>query len=83
MYEHGFTKNTIVINLACLTFYAPSRKFKILAIPNVLLYGKLYEHGFVKKHDGRKLCAKSRFDQFFMHCLENLKYWPFSKVQNT
>ncbi|RWW61835.1 hypothetical protein BHE74_00031077, partial [Ensete ventricosum] len=54
-------------------FRAPSRKFKILAIPNVLAHGKSYEHGFMKKYDGYKLCAKSRtkssFDQFFMHRL--------------
>ncbi|RRT31241.1 hypothetical protein B296_00058282 [Ensete ventricosum] len=29
-------------------FHAPSRKFKILANPNVLAHGKSYEHGFVK-----------------------------------
>ncbi|RWV77902.1 hypothetical protein GW17_00061210 [Ensete ventricosum] len=40
-----------------------------------------YEHGFVKKYDGDKLCAKSRaesiFDRFFVHRLGNSKYWPF------
>ncbi|RZS29420.1 hypothetical protein BHM03_00063149 [Ensete ventricosum] len=29
-------------------FCAPSRKFKILANPNVLAHGKSYEHGFAK-----------------------------------
>ncbi|RZR93448.1 hypothetical protein BHM03_00021955 [Ensete ventricosum] len=62
-------------------FRAPSQKFKILAIPNVLAHGKSYEHGFMKKHDGHKLCvtlhAKSIFDRFVMHRLENSKYWPF------
>ncbi|RZR71135.1 hypothetical protein BHM03_00003766 [Ensete ventricosum] len=29
-------------------FCAPSQKFKILAIPNVLAHGELYEHGFTK-----------------------------------
>ncbi|RRT39295.1 hypothetical protein B296_00050984 [Ensete ventricosum] len=62
-------------------FGLPSRKFKILAIPDVLAYGKSYKHGFTRKHDGHKLCAKSRakssFDRFFMHRLENSKYWPF------
>ncbi|RRT73074.1 hypothetical protein B296_00020370, partial [Ensete ventricosum] len=58
-------------------FRAPSRKFKILAIPNVFSYRKSYEHGFTKKYDGPKLCAKSSFNQFFMHRLENSKYWPF------
>ncbi|RWV77097.1 hypothetical protein GW17_00062128 [Ensete ventricosum] len=61
-------------------FRLPSRKFKILAIPDVLAYGKSYEHGFMKKGNGHKLCAKSRvessFDQFFMHRLENSKYLP-------
>ncbi|RWV78522.1 hypothetical protein GW17_00060509, partial [Ensete ventricosum] len=58
-------------------FRAPSRKFKILAIPNILAHGKSYEHGFMKKCDGHKLCAMSRFDRFFMHRLRNSKYWSF------
>ncbi|RRT52957.1 hypothetical protein B296_00044489 [Ensete ventricosum] len=64
-----------------MIFYAPSRKFKILAIPNVFAHGKSYEHGFAKKCNGQKHCAKSRvkssFDRFFMHRIENLKYWTF------
>ncbi|RWW55285.1 hypothetical protein BHE74_00038090, partial [Ensete ventricosum] len=60
---------------------APSQKFKILAIPDVLSHGKSYEHGFMKKHEGHKLCSKSRaelsFDRFFMHRLRNSKYWSF------
>ncbi|RRT35861.1 hypothetical protein B296_00046759, partial [Ensete ventricosum] len=58
-------------------FHAPSQKFKILVIPNVLADGKSYEHDFTKKCDGHKLCAKSSFERFFVHHLENLKYWPF------
>ncbi|RWV97772.1 hypothetical protein GW17_00039419, partial [Ensete ventricosum] len=62
-------------------FHASSQKFKILVIPNVLAHGKSYEHGFLKKHDGRKLCTKlctkSSFDRFFMHQLGNSKYWAF------
>ncbi|RWW37241.1 hypothetical protein BHE74_00057678, partial [Ensete ventricosum] len=65
-----------------LVFRAPSRKFKILAIPDVLANGKSYKHSFMKKHDAHKLCAKSRaassFDQFFVHRIGNSKYWPFS-----
>ncbi|RWV82734.1 hypothetical protein GW17_00055743, partial [Ensete ventricosum] len=57
-----------------LVFRAPSRKFKILAIPDVLAHGKSYEHGFMKKCDGHKLCAESCFDRFFVHRLENSKY---------
>ncbi|RZS14605.1 hypothetical protein BHM03_00046317 [Ensete ventricosum] len=45
-------------------FRAPSRKFKILPIPDVLAHGKSYEHGFDKKCDGHKLCAKSRAVKF-------------------
>ncbi|RWW53453.1 hypothetical protein BHE74_00040037, partial [Ensete ventricosum] len=41
-------------------FHALSRKFKIPAIPDVLAYGKSYEHGFTKKCDSHKLCTKSR-----------------------
>ncbi|RZS05608.1 hypothetical protein BHM03_00036146 [Ensete ventricosum] len=62
-------------------FRAPSRKFKILPIPGILTHGKSYEHGFAKKLNGHKHCAKSRaessFDRFFLHHLENSKYWPF------
>ncbi|RWW61839.1 hypothetical protein BHE74_00031080, partial [Ensete ventricosum] len=59
-------------------FCSPSRKLKILAIPNVLVHGKSYKHGFLKKRDGYKLCAKScvmsSFDWFFVHHLGNSKY---------
>ncbi|RRT67393.1 hypothetical protein B296_00039311, partial [Ensete ventricosum] len=62
-------------------FHAPSQKFKILAIPNVLADGKSYEHDFMKKYDGHKLCVKSlvnsRFDRFFVHHPINSKYSPF------
>ncbi|RWW42823.1 hypothetical protein BHE74_00051584 [Ensete ventricosum] len=62
-------------------FRAPYRKFKILAIPDVLAYWKSYVHGFMKKCYGHKFCAKSRsawsFDRFFLHRLGNSKYWPF------
>ncbi|RRT31408.1 hypothetical protein B296_00057816 [Ensete ventricosum] len=47
-----------------IIFCALSRKFKILAIPDVLAHGKSYEHGFMKKRDGHKLCAKSRAVMF-------------------
>ncbi|RZS26740.1 hypothetical protein BHM03_00060128, partial [Ensete ventricosum] len=39
-------------------FRAPSQKFKILATPDVLAHGKLYEYDFMKKHDGHKICTK-------------------------
>ncbi|RWW42388.1 hypothetical protein BHE74_00052077 [Ensete ventricosum] len=55
---------------------APSQNFKILAIPNVLAHGKLYEHDFMKKRDGHKLCTKSHFDRFFVNYLRISKYWP-------
>ncbi|RWW67648.1 hypothetical protein BHE74_00024888 [Ensete ventricosum] len=55
-------------------FRAPSQKFKIQAIPNVLAHGKLYEHGVTKKYDGHKLCTKSIFDRF--SC-------TVSEIQNT
>ncbi|RRT70608.1 hypothetical protein B296_00014079, partial [Ensete ventricosum] len=60
-------------------FHAPSRKFKMFAIPDVLAHGTSYEHGFAKKYDGHKLCVKSHvelcFDRFFVHHLGNLKYY--------
>ncbi|RRT83501.1 hypothetical protein B296_00001445, partial [Ensete ventricosum] len=58
-------------------FCASSQKFKILAIPNVLAHGKLYEHGFTKKCNDKKLCAKSSFNQFFVNRLSNSKHRPF------
>ncbi|RRT31294.1 hypothetical protein B296_00051263, partial [Ensete ventricosum] len=62
-------------------FRAPSQKFNIFAIPDVLAHGKSYGYGFAKKHDGHKICMKlhveSSFDWFFVHYLLNSKYWPF------
>ncbi|RZS21245.1 hypothetical protein BHM03_00053861 [Ensete ventricosum] len=62
-------------------FCAPSQKFKILAIPNILAHGKSYELGFTKKRNGHQLDAKSSidssFDRFFVLRLGNSKYWPF------
>ncbi|RZS21755.1 hypothetical protein BHM03_00054437, partial [Ensete ventricosum] len=59
-------------------FHLPSKKFKILAIPDVLAHGNSYEHGFLKKRDGHKLFTMSRsessFDRFFVHPLRNSKY---------
>ncbi|RZS24156.1 hypothetical protein BHM03_00057185 [Ensete ventricosum] len=56
-------------------FRVPSRKFKILAIPDILAHGKSYEHCFMKKCNSHKLSTKSRiesiFDRFFMHRLRN------------
>ncbi|URD88817.1 hypothetical protein MUK42_14256, partial [Musa troglodytarum] len=57
-----------------LVFCTPAQKFKILIIPNLLGIGKLYNLGFAKKHDGHKVYAKSMFDRFFVHRLENSKY---------
>ncbi|RRT73071.1 hypothetical protein B296_00020365 [Ensete ventricosum] len=58
-------------------FHAPSQKFKIFAIRNVLAHGKSYEHDFMKKRNGYKLCAescsKSSFNWFFMYHLGNSK----------
>ncbi|RRT31335.1 hypothetical protein B296_00056935, partial [Ensete ventricosum] len=48
-----------------LVLRALSRKFKILAINDLITHGKTYEHGFMKKCDGHKLCAESSFDRFF------------------
>ncbi|RZS27525.1 hypothetical protein BHM03_00061020, partial [Ensete ventricosum] len=62
-------------------FRAPSRKFIILAIPDILAHFKSYELGFTKKCIGHKLCmelrVESSFDQFFMYHFGNSKYWPF------
>ncbi|URD87997.1 hypothetical protein MUK42_26151, partial [Musa troglodytarum] len=55
-------------------FCAPSQKFKILTILNLLGLGKLCNLGFTKKFNGNKVCAKSMFDRFFLHCLKNSKY---------
>ncbi|RRT31371.1 hypothetical protein B296_00054178, partial [Ensete ventricosum] len=60
-----------------LVLRASAQKFKILAIHDVLAHCKSYEHGFKKKFDGHKLFADSSFDRFFVHRLENSKYWSF------
>ncbi|RWV79223.1 hypothetical protein GW17_00059685 [Ensete ventricosum] len=49
-------------------FRAPSRKFKILAIPDVLDDRKSYEHSFVKKLDGHiltRIASRVKFRSFF------------------
>ncbi|RWW36293.1 hypothetical protein BHE74_00058692 [Ensete ventricosum] len=65
-------------------FHAPYRKFKILAIPDLLAYWKSYVHDFMKKRYGHKFCAKSRsawsFDWFFLHRLGNSKYWHARRI---
>ncbi|RRT44591.1 hypothetical protein B296_00044253, partial [Ensete ventricosum] len=88
-YKHGLTKkrDSHKVSQSCKRsrvsngFCALSQKFKILVIPNVLAYGNSYEDCFMKKCDGHKLCvkscAKSSFEQFFVHRLGNSKYWPF------
>ncbi|RZS24012.1 hypothetical protein BHM03_00057030 [Ensete ventricosum] len=58
-------------------FCAPSRKLKILDIPDVLANWKSYVHGFMKKRYGHKFYAKWSYDRFYMHRLRNSKYWPF------
>ncbi|RWW01587.1 hypothetical protein GW17_00035365, partial [Ensete ventricosum] len=64
-----------------LIFHAPSQKFKILVIPNILAHGNSYEYCFIKICDDHKLYTKSRakliFDRFFVHCFENSKDRPF------
>ncbi|RRT37829.1 hypothetical protein B296_00022624, partial [Ensete ventricosum] len=69
-YEHSFTKKYDVYKLYAKVkfqsvFLAHSRKFKILAIPNVLAHGKSYEYEFMKKCDDHKLFAKSSVNRFF------------------
>ncbi|RWW83247.1 hypothetical protein BHE74_00008245 [Ensete ventricosum] len=71
----------MVINLPKVEFRsifrAPSQKFKILAIPNVLAHGKSYEHSSTMKCDDHKLYIKSSFDRFFVHRLINSEYYPY------
>ncbi|RZS11741.1 hypothetical protein BHM03_00043104 [Ensete ventricosum] len=59
-------------------FLAPSQKFKILAIPNVLVHAKSYEHGFTKKCDSHKHLAMSRANRVLIafSC-------TISEIQNT
>ncbi|CAL9070999.1 unnamed protein product, partial [Musa textilis] len=44
-----------------IDFFVPSRKFKILTIPNLLGQGNLYKLGFAKKRDSHKVCEKLMF----------------------
>ncbi|URD96635.1 hypothetical protein MUK42_36449, partial [Musa troglodytarum] len=57
--------------------HAISQKFKISIIHNILALEELYEYRFMKKNMMVKVCVKWRFDQFFMHCLENIKLYSF------
>ncbi|RZR96893.1 hypothetical protein BHM03_00025975 [Ensete ventricosum] len=80
--------NQFFVHFACRVEFrsvlrAPSQKFKILAILNVLANGKSYEHGFTKKYDSHKLCAESSFDRYFVHHLRNSKYWSFPSYSPT
>ncbi|RRT32811.1 hypothetical protein B296_00055994 [Ensete ventricosum] len=79
-YEHGFTKNATVINFARRfefqsIFCAPSQKFKILAIPNILAHGKSYELGFTKKCFGHKLCVELQGVKF--RSVFRVLFWKF------
>ncbi|RZS16929.1 hypothetical protein BHM03_00049002 [Ensete ventricosum] len=78
-YEHGFAKKHDDRKLCTQSrevartvefrslFHAPSRKLKILAIPDVFAHGKSYEHDFRKKHNGYKLCVMSvEFQSVFL-----------------
>ncbi|RRT63252.1 hypothetical protein B296_00010120, partial [Ensete ventricosum] len=51
-----------------LIFRAPSKKFKILVIPNVLDHEKLYEYGFMKNMTIIKF-AQSRASINFLHTI--------------
>ncbi|RZS11305.1 hypothetical protein BHM03_00042623 [Ensete ventricosum] len=66
-YEHKLCMKSHIVEFRSV-FHAPSQKFKILAIPDVLAHWKSYEYGFVKKLDGHKLCPKSRADLSFDRC---------------
>ncbi|RWW71104.1 hypothetical protein BHE74_00021189 [Ensete ventricosum] len=68
-----------------LVFRAPSQNLKILAIPNVLAHGRSFEHDFVKKRNGHKLCIKSRrvvvkFRSIFRAPSRNFKILAISNV---
>ncbi|CAL9765462.1 unnamed protein product, partial [Musa acuminata subsp. burmannicoides] len=54
-------------------FCAPTKKFKILTIPNKFTFGKSYMLGFDKKHGGHIFCTKSRFDRFNRFIMHRLK----------
>ncbi|RZS12170.1 hypothetical protein BHM03_00043575 [Ensete ventricosum] len=46
-------------------FLCTISEIQILAIPNVLTHGKSYWHGFAKKRDSHKHCAKVEFRSVF------------------
>ncbi|RRT42485.1 hypothetical protein B296_00031379 [Ensete ventricosum] len=62
---------------------APSQKFKILAIPDVLANESSFDRFYVHHLENSKYWPfstywpMSSFDRFFVHCLRNSKYWPF------
>ncbi|CAL9199424.1 unnamed protein product, partial [Musa hybrid cultivar] len=77
-----FLKKNVIVKSFCnvrSVFCAPSKKFKILIIPNKFAFQKSYMLGFVKKRGGHKFCTMLRFDRFnwfIMHCLEILLTIP-------
>ncbi|RRT70001.1 hypothetical protein B296_00026253 [Ensete ventricosum] len=79
-YEHGFTKDMMIINFAqsrtqiLIGISCPVSEIQNTSHSQRVNPWKSYKHSFKKQCDGHKLCAKSSFDQFFMHHLRNSKY---------
>ncbi|URE04714.1 hypothetical protein MUK42_20922 [Musa troglodytarum] len=71
-------------SLCLIDFCTPSRKFKILTIPNLFVIRKLYNLSFAKKHDGHKVYAKSMFDRFLCKVSEiyNIYHSELIKPRN-
>ncbi|RRT31168.1 hypothetical protein B296_00057604 [Ensete ventricosum] len=86
VYQHGFTKNAMVINFAqgrvSIGFSCIVTKIQNTSNSRRISPRQVVQACIRKKCDGHKLCSKSSaessFDRFFMHCLENSKYWPFT-----
>ncbi|RWW43570.1 hypothetical protein BHE74_00050752 [Ensete ventricosum] len=78
-------KNTTVINFALsrvsIGFSCTVSKIQNTGHSRLISPREVVQARFREKYDGHNLCAKSHtkssFDWFFVHRLENSKYWPF------
>ncbi|RRT80821.1 hypothetical protein B296_00007407 [Ensete ventricosum] len=75
-YAHGNSYEHVTRKIEFRSiFRAPSRKFKILVIPNLLAHVKSYKHDFAKTCDGQKVTREVEFRSVFRAL--SRKYWPF------
>ncbi|RWV83700.1 hypothetical protein BHE74_00024889 [Ensete ventricosum] len=68
----NFTQSQVSIDFSCTVSEIHNIGYSQCISPWEVIRAR-----FTKKLNGRKLCTKSSFDRFFMHCFKNSKYRPF------